>query len=172
MNCIVLVVDRLQAGYLGCYGNTWITTPAFNRLAAESAVFDAALVDGPELSQVYRALWQGRHVLTPAANESSAPRLPQSVVKAGGSFTLLTDDPLAGVTLPVASGIERIDVPVLRHSAAVDDMDQTHLARFFAQATDWLAAKSADPPSAPFCLWLHTQGLGTPWDARATTVRG
>ena len=40
MNAIIVAIDRLHAGYLGCYGNAWILTPAFNRLAAEGFVFD------------------------------------------------------------------------------------------------------------------------------------
>ncbi len=36
MNAICIIVDRLQAGYLGPYGNTWIDTPSFDRLASQS----------------------------------------------------------------------------------------------------------------------------------------
>ena len=33
MNVICLVIDGLQAGYLGCYGNSWLPTPGFDQLA-------------------------------------------------------------------------------------------------------------------------------------------
>ena len=49
MNAICLVFDRLHAGYLGAYGNSWIETPAFDRLASQSFLFDRALIDSPEL---------------------------------------------------------------------------------------------------------------------------
>jgi arylsulfatase A-like enzyme len=39
VNAICLVVDRLHTGFLGAYGNTWIETPVFDRLAAESFHF-------------------------------------------------------------------------------------------------------------------------------------
>lgn len=54
MNAIVLVVDRLGAGYLGPYGNTWLETPHWNRLAARSALFEWALTDAVDLPTVYR----------------------------------------------------------------------------------------------------------------------
>jgi len=49
-NALVLVIDRLGAAYLGPYGNTWIDTPNWNRLAAESFLFDFALADSPRLA--------------------------------------------------------------------------------------------------------------------------
>ena len=42
MNAICLVIDRLHAGYVGAYGNTWIETPAMNRLASQSFLLDQA----------------------------------------------------------------------------------------------------------------------------------
>ena len=62
-----LVIDRLQHGFLGAYGNTWIETPAFDRLAAESFVFDQMLIDSPQLGSLYRSFWQGRHALAPSS---------------------------------------------------------------------------------------------------------
>ena len=38
---IVLTFDQLPCAALGCYGNEWIDTPHFNRLAANGFVFDA-----------------------------------------------------------------------------------------------------------------------------------
>ena len=71
MNAICLVIDRLHRGFLGAYGNTWIETPAFDRLAAESFVFDQMLVDSPRLGPLYRSFWQGLHALAPADGESA-----------------------------------------------------------------------------------------------------
>ena len=74
MNAICLVIDRLHTGFLGAYGNTWIETPAFDRLAAESFLFDQMLVDSPQLGPLYRSFWQGCHALAPAVRmETSGP---------------------------------------------------------------------------------------------------
>jgi len=40
MNVIVIVSDTCRPDRLGCYGNTWMHTPALDRLAGESVVFD------------------------------------------------------------------------------------------------------------------------------------
>ena len=56
---ICLVIDRLSAAYLGALGNTWIRTPAFDALAAESIVFDRAMIDSPVLEETYESYWTG-----------------------------------------------------------------------------------------------------------------
>ena len=76
MNAICLVFDRLHVGYLGPYGNSWIETPAWNRLASQSMVFDQALIDSPDLQRLYRSYWQGWHAMCPAppADDRRWPR--------------------------------------------------------------------------------------------------
>ena len=65
-SAVVVVVDRLGAGFLGPYGNTWLETPHFNRLASESLVVETALADSADLADAYRALWRGLHRLEPS----------------------------------------------------------------------------------------------------------
>ena len=40
---VVLVIDRLGAGYLGPFGNTWIDTPCFNQLASQSLLVRSSM---------------------------------------------------------------------------------------------------------------------------------
>ena len=47
MNAIVVTFDRLPIGFLACCGNGWIATPNFDRLAAESALFDQHFAECP-----------------------------------------------------------------------------------------------------------------------------
>src|SRR5687767_11396436 len=102
-SAIVLVADRLGAGYLGPYGNTWLPTPTFNALAAESLLVEFALADSPDLAAVYRSYWSGRHALDArdAADEGSS--LGEQLSAAGIAATLLTDE-LRLITHPLASG--------------------------------------------------------------------
>ena len=60
MNAILLVIDRLHAGYLGAYGNGWIATPAIDRLAAEGFVFDQCLIDSPQVGDPLPRLVAGK----------------------------------------------------------------------------------------------------------------
>lgn len=156
-NAIVLVVDRLGAGYLGPYGNTWIDTPNFNRLAAESLLFEFAMADSPHLPLLYRSYWKGLHAM---ADDTAADSLPDRLVATEIHTALVTDD--AEVTELKWNGAfdERITLsptPVVR---AADEVGLTQMAHLFASAVDWLA----DAPE-PFLLWVHSRGMSGPWDA-------
>jgi arylsulfatase A-like enzyme len=45
MRILVCQIPHFHLGYLGCYGNDWISTPALDRLAAEGVVFDQHYAD-------------------------------------------------------------------------------------------------------------------------------
>jgi arylsulfatase A-like enzyme len=50
MKILVLHVNGLHLGYLGCYGSDWVQTPNLDRLAAEGIVFDQHVANCPRLS--------------------------------------------------------------------------------------------------------------------------
>lgn len=157
-SAICIVVDRLHAAYLSCYGNAWISTPGFDRLAAGSFVFDQALITSPELEQLYGSYWHGRHPLEEPVN--GADSLPRRLAGLGVRTALITDEPLLAVA-PIATSVQ--EVVHIRAPAAVENAattDETWLAAVFAGAIDWLA--SAQPP---FLLWVHVSSLGKTWDA-------
>lgn len=58
-NILCLAIDRLNADFLGAYGNAWIETPAFDALAAESVLFDSFFATSLDLETLYRAFWRG-----------------------------------------------------------------------------------------------------------------
>jgi arylsulfatase A-like enzyme len=160
MNLVCLVIDRWHVGYLGCYGNSWVGTPKLDRLACESFCFDQALIDTPRLDGVYRSLWKGHHALAPPNRIASTPTLPHILKEAGISSTLLTDDPAVADHPLAVDFTERSLVDLPTAESPVSDLADTRLGRFFAAASDWLAE-----PREPFLLWLHTNGLGSAWDA-------
>lgn len=45
MQIVVLHASALHLGFLGCYGNSWIGTPALDRFATEAVVFDQHYVN-------------------------------------------------------------------------------------------------------------------------------
>jgi arylsulfatase A-like enzyme len=167
MNIIVLVVDRLHAGFLGGYGNAWVATPHFNRLAAEGFLFDQAFVDHPDLAELCRSWWTGTHYLE---REGPPPRDPPMLVdrfgESGFTTTCLTDDPLVAnhplaarfdevVRVGPATGSGTSEAP-----QSADSVEETELAQFFAAAMQVL-----ERPQEPFFLWLHSRGMGAAWDA-------
>jgi arylsulfatase A-like enzyme len=161
MNAICLVIDGLQAGYLGAYGNTWLATPELDRLAASGFVFDQAYVDSPRLESLYRAYWSGYHAqVKPAVIHT--PGLPQQLAEKRVHTLLISDDALIA-DHPLAGGFgERFVVraPEKPNSDLTHELADTEQAFFFAELIGQLGRMPE-----PFLLWGHTRGLTGAWDA-------
>lgn len=160
MNAICLVIDRLHAGYLGAYGNSWIETPAMDRLASQAFLFDQVLIDTPWLDGLYRSYWQGWHPLCSARPPQDRPTLPRLLREAGVNTTLLTDDRAVAEGPLAAEPDELIEIDPPWEVHPAEEIEGTHLARCFAEVIDWV--RSAQEP---FLLWCHLGGLGMTWDA-------
>jgi len=160
MNTICLVIDRLHAGYVGAYGNSWIETPCLDRLAARSILFDQALVDSPQLELLYRSYWHGRHAMCPQGPLRDRPTLAAMLRDAGVSTTLLTDEKTVAGHRLAADFDELIEIDPPVQLQVADEIELTHLGKCFAQAISWL-----ETAEEPFLLWCHLAGLGTVWDA-------
>jgi arylsulfatase A-like enzyme len=159
MNSICLILDRLHAGYVGAYGNTWIETPELDRLASQSFLFDQCLVDSPRLEALYRSYWQGWHAML-GDPPDDRPALIRPLRDRGIRTILLTDETQVAAH-PLAEHFDElvgIDPPPAAKLART--MDRTHLARCFAQLIDVL-----DSTAEPFFLWAHFTALGAVWDA-------
>ncbi|MFZ5829516.1 MAG: sulfatase-like hydrolase/transferase [Planctomycetota bacterium] len=160
MNAICLIVDRLHAGYLGAYGNAWVETPAIDRLASQSLVFDQHLIDSPQLDRLYRSYWHGLHAMCDRAVPAERLSLPALVRTAGVATTLLTDEPQVA-RHPLAADFDAlVELDPAWQPQVAAAIEETHLARCFVEILEWLP--TARPP---FLLWTHLTGLGGTWDA-------
>jgi arylsulfatase A-like enzyme len=160
MNVICLVIDRLHVGQLGCYGNASIATPGFDRLAADSFLFDQALAESPELADFYASLSSGAPLLTRSAGGEAEAALVERMSAAGVRSTLISDKPSIA-NLPWAAALDDVvHVPCERAPETVATLEETQLARFFAVTSDWLRSAAE-----PFCLFAHCGSLGEVWDA-------
>jgi len=155
-NAVVLVIDRLGAGYLGPYGNTWIETPNCNRLAARSALFEWALTDAVDLPTVYRSYWQGLHALCPARPLCS---LPEALAAAGVHCTLVTDEPQLADVPGIAHFADRLALSPADAERPAAEVFQTQMAQLFAAA-----AYQLERMPEPFLLWIHSRGMAGAWD--------
>ena len=154
-SAICIAIDRLHVGMLGAYGNSWIHTPALDRLASESLLLDQAIIDSPDLRLLYRSYWQGHHASVPDAS-IDAPPLPQLLREQGLHTALITDDPQVA-DHPLSAGFgERLVVEEKISKTSTD----TSLERLFARAAQWLEQQDG----AFFC-WIHSRGLAGAWDA-------
>jgi arylsulfatase A-like enzyme len=73
---VVVALRGVSLGLLGCYGNDWIDTPALDRLAAESVVFDQHFADRPDPAGAARSWRRGRYDLPARA---ATPEVSPSV---------------------------------------------------------------------------------------------
>jgi arylsulfatase A-like enzyme len=173
-NAIVIAVDGLRASALGAYGNTWHPTPALDRLASESLVFDWLIADSPELAGFYRAAWLG--IETPRdgverelTQLGDLPSLARRLESAGIQAALTTDDQwVAEQADQLGFGeVRGLEFPEPATAEAVAD---TELAQLFAIAADqiesWGAADAdAATDAPPRLLWIHARGYHGAWDA-------
>jgi arylsulfatase A-like enzyme len=160
MNAICLVIDRLHCGYLGCYGNAWVRTPTFDRLAAEGFIFDQALTDSPRLEEVYESYWSGVHGLWRRGDGREVRCLPRTLTAAGVATTLLTDDERLAAHPRAGDFSEVINLASDPPTQPAESVEQSQLGRLFASACHRL-----DSAREPFCLWLHAAALERAWDA-------
>jgi arylsulfatase A-like enzyme len=80
MKALVLILDSLPPGFLGCYGNDWIDTPALDRIAAEGVVFDRHYSDCPDAASARRAWESGRYTF-PLSNEMAVEQPPAELIR-------------------------------------------------------------------------------------------
>jgi len=64
VNFLVIVSDTFRRDHLGCYGNTWISTPNLDRFAAESLIFDRFYTGSFPTIPHRRDLFTGRFSFT------------------------------------------------------------------------------------------------------------
>jgi arylsulfatase A-like enzyme len=157
-SAIVLVIDRLGAGFLGPYGNTWLDTPQFNRLASQALLCETVMADASDLAGAYRAWWSGRHALENSNN--SRPPLLQAAANAKLATVLVTDEPAVAEHTDAAGSARRVVVPTLPCERAANELADTAIARLFAAAIDELANLRE-----PALMWVHSRGMAGPWDA-------
>ena len=94
MNVITLVCDTLRWDHLGCYGNSWIHTPNFDKLASMSTVFDRAYLHNFPTVPARCDMWTGRYTAAyfdwgPLPREETI--LSQTLSDAGVTTMLIGD---------------------------------------------------------------------------------
>lgn len=85
----VLIHAAAPLLYIGAYGNEAVHTPALDRLAADSIVFDAHETDGGDAGQFLQTLLTGRHAF--AARLENSPDLLTQLEKAGVTTALVSN---------------------------------------------------------------------------------
>jgi hypothetical protein len=158
-NAAVLSIDRLGAAWLGPYGNTWLETPYFSRLAAQSLLCETVVAGSPNLAHACRAWWTGQNVLPSTALQPPVP-LPTLAAHAGLHSLFITDDPALAAHPLAASFGRQVVVEQPPASAAAREPGETGALRLVEAALAELMQLRE-----PFLLWIHCRGMAGPWDA-------
>ena len=143
MNIFCLSIDGLQNAMLGTYGNAWIQTPALNRLAAQSVVFDQYYTPSLNLWDIFDIL-----IGNPVR---------------GTHNILLTDD--SDVLLHPRFGefSKKQLLETSSSSESVHELENTQIFKAMASAVDLYRTTSTMSDTPSLC-WLHLNGFRGIWD--------
>jgi arylsulfatase A-like enzyme len=158
---IVVMVDGLRARALGAYGNTSYSTPALDKLASESLVFDRYLSESTTLEDAYDALWRGRHALD--SSSIGGDDLIARLIANDYLCHLVTDEPeiASRAESEAFEQVTLVETDVTEPAAEVFD---TAIGRTVEAAANILG-EWASEYEQPRLLWLHLKGMTAPWDA-------
>ncbi|MDX1961904.1 MAG: hypothetical protein SFX18_02045 [Pirellulales bacterium] len=193
-NLLTLVFDGLQPAFLGPYGNTWVATPAWNRLAAESLLLERLHLDraaqsaDPAISQIAAdfttAAWAGFPAWLMNLPDDLESLYTHCPPVSGPAFqprpSLSSNSALLWQKLR-AAGYHTLlitDEPaVLQLPAASEFVEQLWLELPLpaTAASDWTGTQLAQifatltealaAAPQPWAVWLHTGSLLRTWDA-------
>jgi arylsulfatase A-like enzyme len=157
MKFLVIVLNRCQPAYLGCYGNDWLATPAIDRLASESVVFDqhyatdatagatrwnwltgqrCGIRSGRPLNDLLRLLWDQ-----------------------GIPTTFIGDERSPTLTSPMATGWESWQG--VRHCRLERLEQESLLGGTIQTAVEWFPRYATQER---WMLWLELGSLLPPWE--------
>ena len=175
MKIVVLTFDRLPASLLGCYGNEWVETPHFDRLAAESTVFASAFAEIPGPASAEHPWWTGRFEFFGRA-ESQGLRdegqaagdgsrtLFEILAESDVSYRFLSEREEGLPPRRVAVENESASESCFEFVAGEEGLDAEHgdvpFAKLVQRATEILDGRGNDQPDL---LWLHSRGVPSPW---------
>jgi hypothetical protein len=157
-SAIVIAIDRLGAGFLGPYGNTWVDTPALNRVAASGILCENVVADSPDLNLLYRSMWTGRHAMDrrEVSTEASLATMLSTEFQ-----TALVTDAQEVLGHPLTAAFQQhvsLDQPALDRPAA--SIEETGIGQVCMAAVEEL--EKLTPGTL---LWVHARGMDGAWDA-------
>ncbi|RMG03794.1 MAG: hypothetical protein D6741_01925 [Planctomycetota bacterium] len=156
MNIVIFCIDRIQAGFLGPYGNTWVDTPGLNRLAAEGFLFENCLSATSDSLRCFRSLVSGRHPALLSDEADERIRLHD------GKAILISDDreileSQAAQGFDEAYSLAPLALPSV---APADDWSETPIGRLAAETADILTQSPE-----PFTAYCRFDYLNHTWQA-------
>jgi arylsulfatase A-like enzyme len=164
MNAIVITFDRLPTSFLACYGNSWIETPNFDRLAARSATFHQHFAESLTLDTVRHAWWSGCYECRRSGEPQTRDWLPALLASRGIAVRLLLES--GAEEEQSARELSRLFPDCTEVVAGADGLevspDDTPFLRLVARAQRDLRLLRTSR-SEPWLLWIKSRGVPVPW---------
>ncbi len=160
MKAIVITFDRLPVHFLGCYGNRWIETPHFDRLAGMSALFDQHLAENVDPAASRHAWTTGCYTFAPPAGE---PHDRPSIIR------LLRDRRIVTNLIRERGAGEphgdRENFNSAGEFAGQEGLDAAPKETSAAVTVDNAlpAIEDLSRSDQPGLLWVHLRGVPVPW---------
>ncbi|GHT37119.1 sulfatase [Planctomycetales bacterium] len=156
MNSIVISIDGLHSGFFGCFGNTWVQTPAVDSLAAQSVLFGRYYTDTLKLSAALSSLWNYR--------KSS---VLHTLAGQGIETIWMTDNEALFLNEHTDGFSKRFFIDRFDTDVPADTFEQTGFYRSMfqlietarRQAKHWKINRQKQ-----FFLWMHLSGFRGLWD--------
>jgi len=162
MNAIVVTFDRLPVGFLACYGNGWIATPSFDRLAAQSALFHQHFADCPDFDGMPKAWWRGRYQGRRAGNSADRVWLPALLADHGVTLRLLLETTADKGTAEIGQFPPECTESVRGTDGLDVAPEETPFFRLVARAQRDLRLLRTSRRE-PWLLWIKSRGVPVPW---------
>jgi len=167
-NAIVLLVDTLRADKLTAYGNTHVKSPAMDKFASESTLFERCQSTSnwtkPSCASVLTGLYPDTHK---ARGHSS--RLATSIKMAGELFQAAgyaTGAFIANGYLAAEFGFNR---GWTRYTNEIRENKPTQAEKVFAEVTEFIKAQTA--AGKPFFTYVQTIDPHVPYDPPAEDLK-
>jgi len=152
MNVLVLTFDQLPTSLLGGYGNQWLSTPGFDRLACRSVVYDQHYIEDASFQSDQHAWWTGCYQFPRSESQTeNFPSLFDCCAESGIELHLLAE-----ATAP-AHLIHATDSRwQFTGEAPEESLEQTAFSLLIDQAEEQLQNCSGKSDQL---IWLKALGL-------------
>ena len=165
LNLILLSIDTLRADRLGAYGYKRDTTPAIDRFAKQSVVFEQTVAASswtiPSHVSLFTGLYPSSHSVTSTSRKipQEIPTLTEILKKEGYRTFAFTGGGNMDSRIGFGRGFEMYTVREHEQGGKLKG-----LASSIARAEESLRSVSADQP---YFLFLHTYDVHCPYEAPA-----
>jgi len=160
LRAVVLTFDRLHLGYLGCYGNDWIETPNFDRLATQSVVFDQHFAVDLRAQSASQGWWPEPRRLDETTGESHGKTALPGILSASGVKTWLFDESDGSDAQSIAPAFDEI-ITVRGADSLESGEDEPPFARLVQKVAERLPEITS--ANEPGLVWLKSRGVPAPW---------